>query len=354
MTRDYITLFVRVALLLAPSISVQAQAVKGETPSSVVVSAPGKRVVFPALEEDETRYWDKGFLISIQHRASKTQPAVVLYDSAGSARQKANVWIDNAVEVMVTHAAATESGNLIVSGAAKDPTGKIAYFLATIDSSGNPAKLLRTNPFVPQQICGGENGTVWALGFDRDVDEGRTGSDYALLRKYSLDTGFVTETFQRSKLARAGRVYPMGSTMRCNSSQIGIYTGLDHEWAKYDVKSKVLRIWKAPELASVGRKITGLAFSGDGELFASIMDQAEGTSGLYKFVSRNTGDGEWSAVESTVKPFEHSAVAVLMGSTRDTMIYESSLQERDSNDKQTLSFARFTKVGSGRATAPAH
>ncbi len=310
-------------------------------PLQVRLAAPNKRVDLPGPREGEARYWNKDYLVTFQHDASPDQPAVTIYDRDGSEVGTATVWPDGSKEVIINGAAITEERQIIVSGGAMDDKGAVAYFIATVNGSGKLDGLLRTNPFVPKRICAAPDGSIWAVGFDREVDEGHSHEDYALLRHLNFDHKVRETLIPRSTLQLPSSVYPGGGTeIRCNSREVAIYTGDDDEWITYDYRAKKVSYWKLPAFEKSEAQITGIALAETGAVYATIKKSGDMSIGLYQLKLSNGGIGEWIPVPGTVAPLNQSRVGILLGVDGNNLVYQASYNEWEQMSKQTLSFAR--------------
>lgn len=290
------------------------------------------------------RYWDKGYFITYTaDDTTPNRPAVVLYDRDGRVAREAIVWFKDAASTAVSDAAVTKSGRLIVSGGTASPTGVIANFIAEIDNSGHPGRVVRTTPFLPVYICAAEDGTVWSYGFDRDEKgEGVEGS--LILRQYSFEKGQLQAMLNKFSLhspwsLTRGR-YPGDLDLRCTSQKVALFNGASNEFIELDIPTNTQKVSKVEPLPTPKEmRITGFALTESGEVFVSLHDRSSQPprSGLFRLVSNGSDARSWAPVKDTSGPYLHGArVGQLLGTDGTELIYTRDLDA-------TAYWSRITK-----------
>jgi hypothetical protein len=310
------------------------------------ITEPSHDAQFHAVLEDGFRYWDKGYLIAYgSNHTLETTPskaALILYDRDGRVARQPIVWVDGANTVTVNDAAVTESGNLVVSGAAVDSHGAIASFIGQIGSDDRLHNIIRTTPFAPAYVCALEDGTVWTYGVDRD-DHLKNVPGSLRLRHYSFEKGQLHALLNITALPdyaanlqgwHFARGLPHEVNLRCNSKEIVLYNVRSGDLVELDSATSTTTITKVPLFPATCPTfcITGFALTESGELFASFIDRTKrGTSlsGLFRLSRGKAGTAQWVAVPGTVGVYlKQSPIQELWGADGDTLVYS---RQRDGN-----------------------
>jgi hypothetical protein len=277
------------------------------------------------------RYWDKGYLLAWSQNGSSSvspnAPAVMMYDQDGN-EKSAYVWFEGAARVGVASAAITSSGKLVVSGGMRTPDGIVAFYIAEIGEDGRMTRVIRTSPFVPVYICGGQDNTVWSYGFERD-ENGRRVESGPMLRQFSFENGQLQAMLSFSNLDPEWRLpegkYPGEVSMRCNADRVVIYNGRASQWVQFDLTTKALSIRQVDPLPPPSKlRITGFAMTDDGDVFASFHERSKTIpmSGLFQLTFEAVGAGTWTPVPGTVGPYlRGSPIARLIGTDGRSLIH---------------------------------
>ena len=271
------------------------------------IAEPHHQVQFQTVASDGGfKYWDKSYLLAWAFSGtsldvSRDTPAVMLYDQTGHGKA-AYVWFEGAARVGVADAAVTSNGKLIVSGGTRTQDGIVAHYIAEIGEDGHVKRVIRTTPFVPVFICGGQEDTVWSYGFDRDENGNRIESG-PMLRQFSFEKGQLQAVLNISSLSPGWSLpegkYPGEISMRCNTSTVGIYNGHSSQWVQVDFQTKALSIRQVDPLPPPSKlRITGFAMTDAGDIFASFHDRSKSTpmSGLFELTFDADGNGKWTPV----------------------------------------------------------
>lgn len=309
---------------------------QGVSQQSVVttgIAEPHHQAQFQTVASDGGfRYWDKSYLLAWAFSGSTLDvgpntPAVMFYDQNGQGKA-AYVWFEGAARVGVADAAVSSNGKLIVSGGTRTQDGIVAHYIAEIGDDGRVKHVIRTTPFVPVYICGGQSGTVWSYGFERDENGNRIESG-PMLRQFSFEKGQLQTMLNISGLNPGWSLpegkYPGEISMRCNANSVGIYNGRSSEWVQFDFNTKTLTVKQVDPLPPPSQlRITGFAMTDAGDVFASFHDRSKSTpmSGLFQLTFDASGSGKWTPVPGTVGVYlKGSPVERLIGTDGTSLIH---------------------------------
>lgn len=324
----------------------QTEFCHGQVPSAPVsgMTKPFHQASFGAILEDGFRDWENGYLIAYgsNHTLETTpsKPGLILYDHDGRVARQPIVWVDGASIVTVRHAAANQSGNLVVAGGAVDSKGALASFIGQIGSDDRLHSIIRTTPFAPAYVCPIDDGTVWTYGTDRD-DHHNVVQDSIRLRHYSFEKGQLQALLNVTTLPdyaathnqwRFDRGNAYDVSLRCNSRSLVLYNAPSGDLIELDLKTTAMTVTKVPLFPAQCPTfcITGFTLTDSGEMFASFLDNRKrGTplSGLFRLTHTKPGTAEWVAVSGTLGIYlKDSPIHKLWGSDGDNVVYS---QQRD-------------------------
>jgi len=290
---------------------------------------------FPAVLQAGFRSWDKGHLIAVVAGAlAPNSPAVTVYDRDGRVTRETPIWMDGASEVMLTDAAMSQTGSLIVSGGARNADGAVTNFIAEIGADNRVQKVIRTTPFTPYYVCALDNGTVWSYGFDRDRN--LKGVQNSLrLRNFSFEKGELQALLNTTALP-GGRVsgdwlLPLGRyrgeiSFGCNSKMVTLYNSRSGDLVEVDLKSNTMTMTKVLLLPASPPDflITGFALTDSGAIFASFRDRTHHGSpqyGLFRLKRERASTAQWVAVPGTVGYLKDTPIQKLWGADGDELVY---------------------------------
>jgi hypothetical protein len=200
-------------------------------------------------------------------------------------------------------------GGAIVSGyAAIDPG--ITYFLAKTSVSGGLVSLLQTETFVAARICVASDDTIWTLGRDVQKESAHDG-DYPLVRQYNFENGLLHSYLSRALVdfrhsgALGGGEGPNGTFLVCGKERISLYLNETNEYIEIDPSTQSFKRWEMDMTPLAGARVTGLAVTGKGRVYASLFEvQAETetkTHGLFELRAEpGRSVGKWIVVSGTL------------------------------------------------------
>ena len=308
------------------------------------MTEPYQQASFGAILEDGFRDWESGYLIAYgsNHTLETTpsKPGLILYDRYGRVARQPIVWVDGASIVTVRHAAANQSGNLVVAGGAVDSKGALVSFIGQIGRDDRLHSIIRTTPFAPAYVCLLDDGTVWSYGTDRDEHHNMV-QDSIRLRHYSFEKGQLQALLNVTALpdyaATHGqwifdRGLPDDVSLRCNSKSLVLYNAPSGDLIELDLKTTAMTVTKVPLFPAQRPtfSITGFTLTDSGEMFASFLDRRKrGTplSGLFRLTRTKPGTAEWVAVPGTLGIYlKDSPIHKLWGADGNSVVYS---QQRD-------------------------
>ena len=229
-------------------------------------SEPINRVTYPHdFSWKPVPTWQNGFFLSWDY----PEPVLFMFDSRGRLRNQVTIRIPNAGSIMITHASASPSGAMAVSGSASSG-GAGAAFIAWIDSGGVTQRVVRTTPFAPYRLYYASDGTLWVLG--RVIDHSATeDSPHDILRHYGADGTLIRSTLPSDSFSSSSGRHPSsGSFLAGSKALIGVYSVGRNEWVEVSRESsQITGRWPGVSLAS-GDKITGAAITESGSVYVSV------------------------------------------------------------------------------------
>ena len=181
--------------------------------------------------------------------------------------------IDHADSISIVSADMTRDGKVVASGLARQSDGARARFLALITKEGEIARMVRTEPYLPQYICAADDGNVWTVG-EEWLGPGKVKqNDYAVLREYNFHTGLVRgvlerEQFHGERVAFGGPVH--AAILRCDGRTVRLYSDVTHQWFEYDTDSGILAEADIEAFSNNLTSATGLAVTSTGKVLFSI------------------------------------------------------------------------------------
>jgi len=273
------------------------------------LSEPYRSAWFPAAVRSNSRWptWAYGYLAQLAEEQFPLDVAV--YDRQGKQVSQAHVWIPDATKMWLVAAAPTMDGGAIVSGYAAIYPG-ITYFLAKTSVSGGVVSLLRTETFAAARICEASDDTIWTLGRDVQKESAHDG-DYPLVRQYSFEKGLLRSYLSRALVdfrhsgALGGGEGTNGTFLVCGKDRISLYLNETNEYIEIDPSTENLKRWEMDMTSLAGARVTGLAVTAKGGVYASLFEvQAETeakTHGLFELrMEAGASVGKWIVVSETL------------------------------------------------------
>lgn len=232
--------------------------------------------------------WKNG-LISV-HRGPTDEGVILIHDENGGNRREVHMRLPGG-NVRLNSAVVGPNGNLYVVGGSEDREGRIANFIG-IGSSQGITKIVRTNPFVPLEVCATTE-SVWAYGWERSSTRfGREASAYPMLREFDVTGAERRQAINRNLAAGLKTHSPAHLSLRCTRDKVVLFLQGAGKLFLYDTVSNSLSSWSVARIPD-NQQITGLAVTDSGEIFASITDWT--TQRLFRL--RRTGQtANWDQV----------------------------------------------------------
>jgi len=268
------------------------------------------------------RKWLGGSLV-VFHQGIAPTPTFGLYGSDDRASMTGVVSFPDSNEVSISDVTVDEKRNVYVSGGAMSSSGVLGQFIEEFDPNGKSLGVIRTNPFVAQQVCAIGDGRVWALGFDREIEKKK--GDYAVLRRFDFGRGEVTAILQRSTVSWNFMRGHHHSSLVCNPKSVGLYLPYDNLWfeANADGTNSFLR--QLPSLPS-NSLITGSAFTESSRFFVTVDYRSRGATGLFELQTTDATHATYSSVTvsgNTASDLSSRSrpVVELLGSGGNDLVY---------------------------------
>ena len=279
------------------------------------------------------QFWDKDYLITYgfggTHDAHPSKPAIVLYDKYGKVAHEGIAWLKDTDRTSISHVAVSRTGRIVFAGGASNSKGVIRNFIGEINDKGVVGRVIRTSPFLAKAVCiDADDGTVWALGRDRD-DLGYKNLSPFLLRQYSFTKDHkLVATLDATHLSKRWRLisaYPTETSLRCIPGRVVVYSARADDYVEYNTITNTLKVAKVEPVPPFKEaKITGFALTDRGDAYISL-DQRNVKAprgGLFKLQFDSSGLGKWIPIENTVGLYgKPGTVEYLWGTDGSNLIY---------------------------------
>jgi hypothetical protein len=289
-----------------------------------VLESPGKQQNFAEGLNRSTwpwRNWSGSFLVAHGLSARPDSPIIKIFDSGGALVKTGTVWFPSASSVSVKGVIVDPTGRIVASGASLSTDGVMADFITTLDGAGHPSQIVRTNPYVAFHLCSTGDGTVWALGNDRNAR--RHGSENLILREFSMSRGQIRAMLDVSGLGQK-RVDPDSMWLVCNHNEVGVLANSVNQWIQFDTRTDRLSSWQLPTVPTQ-HEITGVAFTTSGRLVVSVNDYSRSSAlaGLFVLSTREQGRAAWEEVKGSASVLEArpESPAELLGNDGNRLVY---------------------------------
>jgi hypothetical protein len=273
------------------------------------LSEPDRIASFPASVGFDARWptWAHGYFAKLSE--GDFPAGLTVYDRSGKQVSQAYISIPGATELWLVGAAPTSDGGAIASGQVAIEEGT-TYFLAETSVSGGVVSTLRTETFLATRMCKASDGTIWTLGRDM-MKESEHERDYPLVRQYSFEKGFLHSYLSRSSVnfhqegASGGGEGPNGTFLVCGKDRISLYLNETNEYFEIDPSRESLKRWEMAMAPLAGARVTGLAVTDKGRVYASLFEIQEEsdtkTHGLFELRAESIASvGKWIVVNGTL------------------------------------------------------
>jgi hypothetical protein len=268
--------------------------------------------------------FDRGYVFQMDGSGGAPPTLLAAFGPDGNMEYRVSVRAPDDSIAYMKRAAADTDGTVIVSvwyggydGNTPIKGGGIAFF----DKSGAQTRFVDTGRFIPSGLCFGPDHSVWTLGTQFGSVDKESRTDYALVRKYSVDGEQVGAYLPRSSfpvgLPPGGTGIP--SWVKAASDRIGVMTtpgktSGDPVFIELDLQGNEIGRWKVkPE------RTVSWAYTADGRLFAANYVPGEPKK-LWVFDKTSES---WRAMASS------AGSAVLLGADGNNLVYDASRAEPD-------------------------
>ncbi len=273
------------------------------------LSEPSRIGSFPASVWFDARWptWAHGYFAQLSE--GDFPAGLTVYDRSGKQVSQTYVSIPGGTQLWLVSAIPTSGGGAIASGHVAIDDGT-TYFLAETSVSGGVVSELHTETFLATRMCTASDGTVWTLGRDSHKESAHEG-DYPLVRQYSFEKGLLHSYLSRSLVdfrnqgAMGGGEGPNGTFLVCGKDRVSLYLNETNEYFEIDPSRESLKRWKMAMAPLPGGRVTGLAVTDKGRVYASLFEVQDErdtkTHGLFELrVEPSASVGKWILVNGTL------------------------------------------------------
>ena len=272
-----------------------------------LISAPEKSLVVDSALFAPGSFvptWSRGYWLT-RVPESNTQGTINLrvFDAKGVQIRQASVWVPGASSVYLLAAVMGADDQAIVTGTALKDDGTRAYFIASVDATGELTNLIQTNPFLAHSLCVSSEGKIWGFG---QMERGPDGADVAgdLLRQYDMHRGLTASFISASSRVAASYGGPRREVfVGCTEGRVVVYSGPAN--TVWDVNTANGQVQQYKIDRSVNNfAVHGFAMGEKGDVYGALADlrTKDGVQGLFR-LSVLGGDGSlvrWVAVSGAV------------------------------------------------------
>lgn len=274
--------------------------------------------------------WSNGYFFGFGLPQGKQ--IVYAYDGTGRKLFESPIQIDGVSEVSISAMTASRQGVFAVAGGARDADGRIASFIAYIDSGGILQRVLRPTDFTPTQLSFAGDGSLWVAGRHtlgparKPEDVG----DHDTLRKYDSG-GVLQQTLLPRSSFSPGKLDP--------AQHGGVHLSAGGASIVFLSVGRKELVWISPEGVIEARHpyslpgderfllITGFGTRENGELYLSCQWRPEGgdvKSQKVSFFRWNGLSRRWQETyaRTSVEPGGYHAI---VGSEDDQLIVSTRL-----------------------------
>jgi hypothetical protein len=232
-----------------------------------------------------------------------------VYDKNGKLVSQTYVSIPGATQLWLIGAAPTGNGGAIASGQFTTDE-ETSYFLAETSTSGGVVSTVHTETYLTARMCRAADGTIWTLGRD-SVKESEHQLDYEIVRQYNFEKGLMHSYVPRSSVnfqsegATGTGEGENGAFLVCGRDRISVFLNETNEYFEIDPSKEILKRWKIAMSPLDGGRVTGLAVTDAGRVYASLFEIKDDvdtkTHGLFELqVDTKASVGRWTLVSGTL------------------------------------------------------
>jgi hypothetical protein len=234
---------------------------------------------------------------------------VEVYDKNGKLVSQTYVSIPGATQLWLIGAIPTGKGGAIASGQFTTDE-ETSDFLAETSTSGGVVSTVPTQTYLAARMCQTADGSVWTLGRD-SAKESENQLDYDIVRQYSFEKGLLQGYIPRSSVnfqskgASGAGEGEAGAFLVCGKDRISAFLNETKEYFEIDPSKETLKRWKVAMSPLDGGRVTGLAVTDAGRVYASLFEIKDDvdtkTHGLFELqVDTKASAGRWNPVTGTL------------------------------------------------------
>lgn len=277
---------------------------------------------------------ENGYLLSFRRTLtdSTRNDAVLVESLASGERHQFSFWPDYVSVVWVADVCVTLTKHLIIVGSLLRPDDVAPRnFASEVDFEGRTLNTVDLGTYEPELTCATRDGSFWTLGQDWTAEA--SGSDYQMLRNYSLDSHMIKSALKRKDLPDrvnlSARLHfaggrPGKAFLVCGEKSTGAYIGPAITWVEVAL-SNGAETTSGVKLPPPRARITGLALLGEqvyGSFVTTFKDNSTPQQGLYKLNLSEVSAGIWEPVGETVAPVGSTrSFSRLIGADSGSLVY---------------------------------
>lgn len=274
-----------------------------------ILAEPFRAASFPAPVWFDARWptWAHGYFARLT--LGDFPAGLEVYDNNGKLVSQTYVSIPGATQLWLIGAAPTGNGGAIASGQFTTDE-ESSYFLAETSTSGGVVSTVHTETYLAARMCRAADGSIWTLGRDSVKESGRQ-LDYEIVRQYSFEKGLLHSYLPRSSVnfqsegATGAGEGEAGAFLVCGKDRISVFLNETKEYFEIDPSKEILKRWKVAMSPLDGGRVTGLAVTDAGRVYASLFEIEDDvdakTHGLFELqVDTKPSAGRWIPVGGTL------------------------------------------------------
>jgi hypothetical protein len=222
-----------------------------------------------------------------------------VFDGSGALQKEFRLSVPEASDAGVVAATALKDGRIVVGVRASDSEGRLANLLGVSDDSGNIRLLFRTNPFIIDQMCTGDNDTVWAYGWEESPTDRSVALRYKALRQYDLQKGEIQTVLDHNRTKAPYVSTGVDAVLHCSPARVFFFDAYYGQLFTYETATGAMSTLVAESLHSDKTITSGIVITDSGDVFASVYARLGG-SGDAKLarLKRNGSSAQWVPVGS--------------------------------------------------------
>lgn len=213
-----------------------------------------------------------GLVLQIRRKISDSVERNLFVTNASGQQFATTIWRTRASSTVISSVAGNKNGDLVVSGYSIAVNGKSSYYLAMLTFPALTPRYINTTPYLPNQTCVAEDGSVWTLGttYGPTKNEPTSFTVRHYLATGTLVNALLPETQLADSFTKAYQDMAQDRIV-CGSDSVVIYRAGTVTPALIEINSQTSRVvMRALALPANAAALTGLAMSNQGILYASF------------------------------------------------------------------------------------